>query len=86
MSSCSGGEGWTLHDIRRTVATRLYEAGVDSLVIEDLLGHTSGVRGGIAGVYNRAVTLNKQRDAMNSWAAKLTTFMGANITPLRQSA
>jgi integrase len=80
------GEGWTLHDIRRTVATRLYEAGVDSLVVEDLLGHTSGVRNGIAGVYNRAVTLNKQRDALNSWAAKLTTLMGANITPLRQSA
>ena len=80
------GEGWTLHDIRRTVATRLYEAGVDSLVVEDLLGHMSGVRGGIAGVYNRAVTLAKQREALNEWAAKLTTLMGANITPLRQSA
>ena len=80
------GEDWTLHDIRRTVATRLYEAGVDSLVIEDLLGHTTGVRGGIAGVYNRSVTLAKQRDALNAWAAKLTTLMGDNVTPLRQPA
>ena len=80
------GTDWTLHDIRRTVATRLYEAGVDSLVIEDLLGHTSGVRGGIAGVYNRSVTMIKQREALNDWAAKLTTFMGVNVTPLRQLA
>ena len=80
------GEDWSLHDIRRTVATRLYEAGVDSLVIEDLLGHTTGVRGGIAGVYNRSVTLAKQREALNAWAAKLTTLMGANVTPLRQLA
>ena len=80
------GADWTLHDIRRTVATRLYEADIDSLVIEDLLGHTTGVRGGIAGVYNRSVTLTKQREALNAWAAKLTTLMGANVTPLRQSA
>ena len=80
------GTDWTLHDIRRTVATRLYEAGVDSLVIEDLLGHASGVRGGIAGVYNRSVTMIKQREALNDWAAKLTTFMGVNVTPLRQLA
>ena len=37
------GEPWTLHDIRRTVATRLYEAGIDVLTVEDLLGHTTGV-------------------------------------------
>ena len=80
------GTDWTLHDIRRTVATRLYEVGVDSLVIEDLLGHTTGVRGGVAGVYNRSVTLTKQREALSAWAAKLTTLMGVNVTPLRQLA
>ena len=79
----TGGD-WTLHDIRRTVATRLYDAQVDSLVIEDLLGHTTGVRGGIAGVYNRSVTLTKQRAALDAWAAKLTTLMGDNVTPLRR--
>ena len=34
------GEPWTLHDIRRTVATRLHEAGTDALTVEDLLGHS----------------------------------------------
>jgi integrase len=65
-------ERWTLHDIRRTVATRLHEAGADALVVEDLLGHLGGIRSGVAGVYNRAQTLLRQREALKAWAAKLS--------------
>ena len=79
------GEVWTLHDIRRTVATRLYDAGVDSLVIEDLLGHIS-TRSGVAGIYNRSVTLAKQRDALSAWADRLALLAGANVVPLRRIA
>ena len=78
------GEVWTLHDIRRTVATRLYDAGVDSLVIEDLLGHIS-TRQGVAGIYNRSVTLNKQRDALEAWDLKLSLLAGGNVVPFRQA-
>ena len=63
-------ERWTLHDTRRTVATRLQE-WTDPLTIEDLLGHTTGVRGGMAGVYNRAETLGRQRPALREWAILL---------------
>ena len=84
LRAVMAGSDWTLHDIRRTVATRLHDAGVDPLVIEDLLGHLGGVRGGMAGVYNRSVTLAKQRAALDAWAARLTTLMGDNITPLRR--
>lgn len=80
----AGNDDWTLHDIRRTVATRLHDADVDPLVIEDLLGHLGGVRGGMAGVYNRSVTLAKQRAALDAWAGRLTTLMGDNVTPLRR--
>jgi integrase len=66
-----GWDRWTLHDIRRTVATRMHEAGGDALVIEDLLGHVSGVRRGVAGVYNRARTLERQRQALETWSATL---------------
>lgn len=72
------GERWTLHDIRRTVATRLHEAGTDPLVIEDLLGHLSGVRRGVAGVYNRAETIERQRAAIDQWAIRLEKI-GATI-------
>jgi integrase len=65
------GETWVLHDIRRTAATRLHEAGADALVVEDLLGHLGGIRSGVAGVYNKAQTLPRQREAVKAWAAKL---------------
>jgi integrase len=71
------GEPWVLHDIRRTVATRLYEAGTDVLTVEDLLGHTTGARRGVAGTYNRAQTLERQRPALRAWAAKLAALVGA---------
>ena len=65
---------WTLHDLRRTTATRLHQSGVDALVIEDLLGHLTGVRGGIAGVYNAATTLDRQRRALAGWSATLAAL------------
>jgi integrase len=66
-------ERWTLHDIRRSVATRLQE-WTDPLTIEDLLGHMTGARAGMAGVYNRAQTLERQRPALRSWAIKLAAL------------
>jgi integrase len=70
----AGIDRWTLHDLRRTAATRLHQAGVDALVIEDLLGHLTGVRGGIAGVYNAATTLDRQRRALAGWRATLAAL------------
>ena len=69
-----GANRWTLHDIRRTVATRMHEAGIDALAVEDLLGHLTGVRGGVAGIYNRASTLPRQREALEAWSAKLESL------------
>ena len=44
---------WSLHDLRRTVATGLQRLGVRLEVTEAVLNHVSGIRGGIAGVYQR---------------------------------
>ena len=74
------GEPWTLHDIRRSVATGLYSAGVDPLVIEDLLGHTTGVRSGVRGVYNRAETLARQAPALRAWALRLAALVAKDET------
>lgn len=78
------GDPWTLHDIRRTVGTRLHDAGVDTLIVEDLLGHMTGQRGGVAGVYNRSVTLEKQAEALSAWAAKLASL--ANVVTFKRVA
>lgn len=80
------GERWSLHDIRRTVATRLHKAKVHPLVIEDLLGHISGIRGGVAGVYNVAETFDDQRAALAGWADQLAGLAGANVVPFKRSA
>ena len=44
---------WRIHDLRRSVATGLQRLGVRLEVIEAVLGHMSGSRAGIVGVYQR---------------------------------
>jgi integrase len=78
------GDRWTLHDIRRTVATRMHKAKVHPLVVEDLLGHLTGVRKGVAGVYNQAETVEDQRLAIAAWAAQLAAL--SNVIALKRVA
>ena len=40
------GEGWTLHDLRRTAATRMADIGMQPHVIEAVLNHVSGHKAG----------------------------------------
>jgi integrase len=60
-------EGWTLHDLRRTVATGLQRLGVRLEVTEAVLGHTSGSRAGIVGVYQRHDWQTEKRGALDAW-------------------
>jgi integrase len=45
---------WRLHDVRRTVATRMADLGIQPHIIEAALNHASGHKAGVAGVYNRS--------------------------------
>jgi integrase len=58
---------WRLHDVRRTVATRMAELGVQPHVIEALLNHVSGHKAGVAGVYNRSSYATEKREALDFW-------------------
>lgn len=58
---------WRLHDIRRTVATRMADLGVDPHIVEAVLNHVSGVRSGVAGIYNRALYSTEKRAALRLW-------------------
>ena len=53
---------WNLHDIRRGVATWLAENNIEPHVIEAILNHYSGHRGGVAGIYNRAKYARQDSD------------------------
>jgi integrase len=60
---------WRLHDFRRTVATGLQRLGVNLQTIEAVLGHTSGSRSGVVGVYQRHSFDAEKRVALEAWGA-----------------
>jgi integrase len=62
-----GVTGWRLHDIRRTVATRMADLGVQPHIIEAVLNHHSGHKAGVAGVYNRSRYERDVRNALAMW-------------------
>jgi integrase len=59
---------WTLHDLRRTAVTGMVEIGVAPHVVEAVVNHVSGHKGGVAGVYNRATYAAEKRAALQQWA------------------
>jgi integrase len=81
-------EHWTVHDLRRTVATRMAELGVQPHIIEAVLNHVSGHKGGVAGIYNRATYDKEKREALNLWAEHvMATVEGrtATVVPLKRA-
>jgi hypothetical protein len=65
------GPRWTLHDIRRSVATKLQRLGIRFEVVEATLNHVSGARGGVAGIYQRHDWKAEKRLALDAWATEL---------------
>jgi integrase len=59
---------WRLHDIRRSTATHMAEIGVAPHIVEAILNHVSGHKGGIAGIYNKATYAEQTRIALAKWA------------------
>ena len=59
---------WVIHDIRRSVATGMAEIGVQPHIIEAILNHVSGHKGGVAGIYNRASYEAEKAAALANWA------------------
>jgi integrase len=60
---------WTLHDLRRTMATGMADRlAVQPHVVEAVLNHASGHKGGVAGIYNRAQYLAAKKQALELWA------------------
>ncbi|MEQ1716833.1 MAG: tyrosine-type recombinase/integrase [Hyphomicrobium sp.] len=70
--------GWTLHDLRRTVATGMAREGVAPHVVERLLNHVSGTFGGVAGIYNRFGYLDEMRAALEQWERRIEVLRGAH--------
>ncbi len=81
---------WRLHDIRRTVATRMADLGVLPHVIEAVLNHISGHKAGVAGIYNRATYAAEKRQALDLWGAHVLALIAgqgsSNIVVMRSAS
>ena len=65
------------------------EIGIQPHVIEAVVNHISGHKGGVAGVYNRATYAVEKRTALERWAAWLTEAGktdGGNVVAFPQGA
>jgi integrase len=79
---------WTPHDLRRTAATRMAELGVQPHIIEAVLNHVSGHKGGVAGIYNRATYDKEKREALNLWAEHVMALVEgreAVVVPMKRA-
>lgn len=77
-----------MHDFRRTLSTTLHERlGAPPHIVEVILGHISGHKGGVAGTYNKAIYLAERRRALERWADFVLALSGegstAKVVPLR---
>ena len=63
-------EPWVLHDLRRSQATALAEAGFDEGVVDRIQNHVAaGSRASaVAAVYNKAQKLAERATALDAWA------------------
>jgi|TARA_Y100000296_G_scaffold72757_1_gene89439 integrase len=80
---------WTLHDLRRTVATGLQRLGVRLEVTEAVLNHISGSRAGIVGVYQRHNYFEEKRAALEAWSEEVVKLgtchpLDPDLPPVRQ--
>ena len=63
---------WRFHDLRRTFATALGEAGISEAVADAILNHRqSATRGGVLGVYQLAQRWPEQVTTMKHWGDAL---------------
>lgn len=61
---------WTLHDLRRTVATHMVRLGVSETIVGRVLNHAA--QGVTAKVYALHAYAPEKRSALDRWAAELT--------------
>jgi integrase len=80
---------WTLHDLRRTGASRMAELGIQLPVVEKILNHSSGSFRGVAGVYQRYGFAKEKRAALDAWASHVETVVSGkqptNVIPLHKA-
>jgi integrase len=68
LDKVCGVKGWTVHDLRRTAATKMSDLGVQPHIVEAVLNHVSGHKAGVAGVYNKSDYTRQIAVALARWS------------------
>lgn len=71
VDKLSGTSGWTIHDIRRTVRSKLAELGVLEVVARKVVNHETGK---VDRIYNRHAYLDEKREALAKWETMLLSL------------
>ena len=69
---------WKLHDIRRSVVTGMCEIGIEPHVVEAVVNHFSGHKGGVAGIYNKAEYKPQTKQALGMWADHVRSIVSGD--------
>jgi integrase len=80
---------WRFHDLRRAAVTGMGNLGIRADVIELAVNHQSGLRGGVAGTYNKSQLLPERTEAFQRWAlhvAGIVEQRPPNVTALADKA
>jgi integrase len=89
IAELNGGKAlapWVHHDLRRTAATRMADIGIQPHIIEAVLNHISGHKGGVAGIYNRSSYAAEKAQALARWDEHIASVIErrrSTVTPLR---
>ena len=71
---------WVVHDLRRTFVTLMGERGIaPPHIVEAIVNHVSGVKAGVAGVYNKALYLEERRQALDAWGRYVEQLIAAPV-------
>ena len=87
----SGTKDWTLHDLRRTVATELAKMRVPRDVRDRILNHVDGEGAASTRVYDRYDRLDEMRSSLDAWAHRLNAIVSnkskgvADVVPLTRA-
>lgn len=71
LDALSGVTGWTIHDIRRTVRSKLAQLGVPREVARKVLNHEDGK---VDRIYNRHEYLAEKGEALERWEKMLLSL------------
>jgi len=66
---------WTLHDLRRTLATGLQRLRFPVEVSEAVLNHRGGTVSGVAAIYARHDYAAEKREALDAWARHVSAIV-----------